>query len=525
MPGGGLFALVAYGAQNVLLSGNPDFTYFYKTYKKYSHFAEESVTFAMDGPQDLSYSQPVQLRLKLQRIADLIRDVYFVFTLPDIYCKYIDLQTTTRLTQYNFAWVNFIGCHIIQNIAFFIGGQKIQEYDGDYIIAKAQCDFDANMYKKWQTLVGNIPDLYDPANGIYSGGLTGTGYPLVYNNNGLSGSTTTPPNINRPSIAGRQIQVPLPFWFSESTFEALPLVALQYHECEIQITLRPINQLYRVLDSNGYQVAPGYQYNPSPVSLQPLNVYYTQVSNISDVTISNFLTDIGTPNPLLNTWPLNPSIQMTYVYLTDEERTQFSSESLQYVVRQITSYSFDSIVSRQYIELDVHNPIERIILLPRRSDSLLYRNQVDNFTNWVNPTKAPYIPNDGGWGNYVNLASSTGKLVLNGQQSIMNTFTILGDGNPLQEEKPYSYFSEIVPWKYLTGIPAQGIVVYPFSLSSPSIQPRGSINSSRIKSLQLDLNVFPLPSNTLYQYNIGVFVESLNWVTVSSGMGGLKYAL
>jgi hypothetical protein len=54
MPGGGLFALVAYGAQNVLLSGNPDFTYFYKSYKKYSHFAEESVTFAMEGPQDLS---------------------------------------------------------------------------------------------------------------------------------------------------------------------------------------------------------------------------------------------------------------------------------------------------------------------------------------------------------------------------------------------------------------------------------------------------------------------------------------
>ena len=90
MPGGGLFSLVAYGAQNVLLSGNPDFTYFYKSYKKYSHFAEESVTFAMDGPQDLSYNQPIQVRFKIQRIADLVRDIYFVFTLPDIYCKYID---------------------------------------------------------------------------------------------------------------------------------------------------------------------------------------------------------------------------------------------------------------------------------------------------------------------------------------------------------------------------------------------------------------------------------------------------
>ena len=530
MPGGGLFALVSYGAQNVLLSGNPDFTYFYKSYKKYSHFAEESVTFAMDGPQDLSYSQPIQVRMKVQRIADLVRDVYFVCNLPDIYCKYIDLlqsqQTSKpRSAQYNFAWVNYIGCHMIQNVAFFIGGQKIQEYDGTYMIAKAQCDLDAISYRKWQTLVGNVPELYDPANGIYGGGSTGTGYPLVYNNNGNNGSTTTPPNTNRPSIAGRQIQVPLPFWFSESTFDALPLVSLQYHECEIQIILRPINQLYRVLDANGYQVAPGVQFNPSPVTLQPLNVYYTNVSDISDVTITNFLTDVGTPNPLLNTWPLQPRIQMTYVYITDEERTQFSSESLQYLVRQITSYQFDSIIARQFIELDVHNPIERIILVPRRSDSIVYRNQVANYTNWINPLKAPFLANDGGWNSYVQLTSSTGKMIANGQRSIINTLTVLGDGNPLQEEKPYQYFTQVVPWKYLTGIPEPEMIVYPFALSSPVTQPRGSINSSRIKSLQVDLNVFPLPSNSFYQYNIGIYVESLNWVTIASGMGGLKYAL
>ena len=87
MPGGGLYALVAYGAQNVLLSGNPDFTYFYKTYKKYAHFAEESVTQPMDGPQDLSYNQPIQVRFKIQRVADLVRDMYFLIDLPDIYCK------------------------------------------------------------------------------------------------------------------------------------------------------------------------------------------------------------------------------------------------------------------------------------------------------------------------------------------------------------------------------------------------------------------------------------------------------
>ena len=527
MPGGGLYSLVAYGAQNVLLSGNPDFTYFYKTYKKYTHFAEESVTFSMDGPQDLSYDQPIQVRLKIQRVADLVRDMYFLFDLPDIYCKYIESLPTSsgRTSQYNFAWTTHVGCHIIQEVGFYIAGQKIQNWDGAYMIARAQCDLDSRSFQKWSRLVGNIPDLYDPANGLYGGGSTGTGYPLVYNNNGPAASTTTPPNINRPSIFGRTLQVPLSFWFTESTFESLPLVSLQYQECEIQITLRPINQLYRINDINGYPVAPGYQFNPSPISLQPENVYYTSVSDISDITINNFLTDIGTPNPLLNTWPLNPRIQMTYVYLTDEERAQFSDQPLQYLVRQITTYQFPSITSRQIVELQTHNPIERMIIIPRRSDSLLYRNQVSNFSNWLNPLKPPFIPAGGGWPPNVNLTSATGNFVLNGQRSIMRAFSVLGDGNLLQEEKPIDYFTQVVPWKYLTGIPDPELLVYPFGLHSPTTQPDGTINSSRIKLFQVDLNVYPLPANSFYQYDITVFVENLNWVSVSGGTGGLKYAL
>ena len=90
MPGGGLISLVAYGAQNVLLSGNPDFTYFYKTYKKYAHFAEESVTFAMDGPTDFPYQSSVQLRARVDRVGDLLSDVYFSFQIPAIYSKYKD---------------------------------------------------------------------------------------------------------------------------------------------------------------------------------------------------------------------------------------------------------------------------------------------------------------------------------------------------------------------------------------------------------------------------------------------------
>ncbi|NDB84993.1 MAG: hypothetical protein EB127_20175, partial [Alphaproteobacteria bacterium] len=117
MPGGGLFILVAYGAQNVILSGNPDFTYFYTTLKKYSHFAFESVTIPFEGTlQDLDFNQPIQLRAKIQRVGDLLSDIYFTFSLPDIYSKYFDPNLpgpTNGRSQYQFQWVRYIGAQII----------------------------------------------------------------------------------------------------------------------------------------------------------------------------------------------------------------------------------------------------------------------------------------------------------------------------------------------------------------------------------------------------------------------------
>jgi UDP-glucose 4-epimerase len=129
------------------------------------------------------------------------------------------------------------------------------------------------------------------------------------------------------------------------------------------------------------------------------------------------------------------------VYLTDEERAQFSNQPLQYLVRQVTTYEFPSITSRRFVELQTHNPIERLIIVPRRSDSLQYRNQVSNFSNWINPLKPPFIPSAG----YPalgpeNLFSATGQFVLNGQRAIIRALSVLGDGNLLQEEKPLEYF-------------------------------------------------------------------------------------
>jgi len=516
MPGGGLFTLVSYGAQNVILSGNPEMTYFYKTFRRYSHFAEESVTTTFDGSNELSFEQSIQIRLKIQRVADLVRDMYFTFRLPDIYSKFFPPVEGGRTAQYNFAWVNYIGCQIIENVALIVGGQKIQEFDGTYILAKALEDYDTDRLAKWKILVGEVNELVNPAKGLYGGGSETVGYPTVYPN------ITTAQQINRPSIFGRDITVPLPFFSNESTFQALPLIALQYHDVEVQITLRPIVDLYTFLDPNGYRVRWGYQQTATVSQVQQnLPEYGAFQDPLGELRY--FLTDIGTTVPALNTWFFNPRLQATYVYLTEDERKTFASTPLSYLLYQVTSYNFPAVVSRDYLQLETHNPINRLLIIPRRSD-YIYRNSYSKWSNWWNDPQPPHIPTPAlpPWANFFY---ATGQLVPQGQREIIRGLRVLGDGNELQEEKSGYYFERIAPYRYMTGIGESGLYMYPFGLHSPGTQPSGSINASRVRLFQVDVDPFPLPTGTNYVYDITVYVESINWFVVSSGMGGLKYAL
>ena len=97
--------LVAYGAQNVILSGNPQMTYFYKAFKRYTHFAMENIAIPLEGPNELAYDTPIRLRAKIPRYGDLMSELYLVFRLPDIFSKYIQPTPGGRISQWEFQWV------------------------------------------------------------------------------------------------------------------------------------------------------------------------------------------------------------------------------------------------------------------------------------------------------------------------------------------------------------------------------------------------------------------------------------
>jgi len=102
---------------------------------------------------------------------------------------------------------------------------------------------------------------------------------------------------------------------------------------------------------------------------------------------------------------------------------------------------------------------------------------------------------------------------------------VMCDGNEIQEEKSIDYLNVVYPFRTTNGNPNRQIPIYSFALHSLGSQPSGSINASRIRVFQVEVNPYQLPPSTTYVYDLSIYVESINFVEITGGMGGLKYAL
>ena len=588
MPGG-LLALVCYGNENVILNGNPQTTFFYKSFQRYVHFSQEPIQISLDGPNLLMPDAPILLKAKIPRQGDLLSDLVLRLTLPAIFSKAylrpaVDLSGVpiTDLSgnpvmevdrAYEFQWARQIGVRMIDTVTFTIGGTVVQRFNSDWIAARATLDYDLDTYEKWQILVGDVPECFDPANGVYSDPTAppGYGYPNVIAWRG-SPNNPYPTQNNSPSIPERTLRIPLGLWFSDFAENALPLVALQYHDSEITIQMRPIRDLYTVLDNTGARVRPGVLtlppssndqysqiwnplYGPIPPSMNNL---YGTTNDISG-SMRYFLTDISGAVPLSDGWPLNATLEGTFTYLQDDVRIMFTSRTLRYNVRQMQYFTFSGVTTRNTYRLDVHNVATRVVFFARRSDSVTYRNQQLNLTNWMYPLghQRPYVtpalsytypsyaivpPTPGARVPNTSIPRPLGRSGLNiagTQRGIITNVFMTANGNPIFDAEDAGYFTQYVPFQYLNGnaSPTQDhglasqtamwpLFTYSFALNSSQVeQPSGTLNMSRIDRFDMDVDVAPIPYLARYTYTLYAFVETVNFLEITSGMGGMKFAI
>ena len=200
--GGGLLQLVAYGAQDAYITGNPHITFWKVLYKRHTNFAMEAFRVNFTGAP--TYGQRVVA--VVNRNADLMYKTYVEVTLPDT-------RKTATGKLNDVLWTGGaqrrLGYVLLQQIEVEIGGQVIDRHYGEwlYLWESLTADFDTSM-KLDEMLGGRNPALAGATSSVTSCG-------------------------GRPGV----LYVPLQFWFNRNPGLALPLIALQYHEVRFNITL------------------------------------------------------------------------------------------------------------------------------------------------------------------------------------------------------------------------------------------------------------------------------------------------
>ena len=559
---GGLMNLVSEGQQNVILNGNPEKTFWKATYMKYTNFGKQNFRLDYEGTPTLQLAADSTFTFKVKRYADLLMDCYISITLPNIWSPIMPPQkitnpdgsiSYTNWAPYEFQWIQNLGAQIIERVTITCGNQKLQEYSGRYILASAQRDLSAEKRILFDEMIGNIPQLNDPANF----GSRVNAYPNAY--------YTTSPAGAEPSITGQTLYIPLGAWFNLKTQQAFPLVSLQYNELQISVTFRPINEWFTIRDVLDYA-------NNYPVIAPNFNQFYMQFYRFLQTPPDEILG----PTSYLDTraiWKADINLNCTYCFLSNDESQLFAKNEQKYLFKQVHEKLYYNVTGANKVNLDSIGMIISWMFYFQRSDVNL-RNQWSNYTNWpydympqdVSPAPTageynyliPYEPSPTGLGPGLNVNGTLTGLYTTGVYNPQNirfiliALGILLDGQYRENLLPAGVYNFVEKYVRTAGNAPPGLYCYNFCLdTSPyTLQPSGAMNMSRFTNVQFefttisppfdpyaqvlticdpntgDLVGINKPSWQIYDYNFDLYLmeERVNMVIFVGGNAGLLYA-
>ena len=173
--------LVAYGAQDIYLTGNPQITFFKVVYRRHTNFAMESIEQTFNGEVALGR----RVTATISRNGDLIKDMW-------LECEF---DYTSVVPVYG------LGNALVKQVEVEIGGQLIDRQYGEWLDIWSELSTPEGKRVGYDEMVGNISSL--------------------------------PTGL----LPKERLDVPLMFWFNRNPGLALPLIALQYHEVKINLEL------------------------------------------------------------------------------------------------------------------------------------------------------------------------------------------------------------------------------------------------------------------------------------------------
>ncbi len=512
---GGLMQLVAYGAQDVYLTGNPQITFWKVTYRRHTNFAMESIEQTFNGQADFGR----RVTCTISRNGDLAYRTYLQVTLPEI-----DQDLADNVYA---RWLDFPGEQLVSQVEVEIGGQRIDRQYGDWMHIWNQLTLSKEQERGYYKMVGNTTQLTyitDPNFADVDGPCASDSIRQVC--------------APRNALPETTLYVPLQFWYCRNPGLALPLIALQYHEVKINIDIRNIEEcLWAVdnLDSTGKKVTEAYKQSLAAASLF-----------------------------------------VDYIFLDTDERRRMAQNPHEYLIEQLQFTGDESVgSSSNKIKLNLNHPCKELVWVVQPDAnvdycaSLLHGNplfgllgaqpfnytdaldalpnavhafggaaNVSSFINTSGQFEDPFAnevtAQAGNNGNTTNDSgvSDAGTFVLAetaldmhcwGENPVVVAKLQL-NGQDRFSEREGTYFDLVQPFQHHTRAPDTGINVYSFALRPEEHQPSGTCNFSRIDNATLQLvlsNATVTGTNTA---KVRVYAVNYNVLRIMSGMGGLAYS-
>ena len=551
--GGGLMQLVAYGAQDVYLTGNPQITFWKVTYRRHTNFAMESIEQTFNGQADFGR----RVQCTISRNGDLAYRTYLQVTLPEI------SQPAATAEHVYARWLDNPGEQLISMVEVEIGGQRIDKQYGDWMHVWNQLTLTSEQEEGYNKMIGNTTSLTyltDPAFAEIA---------TACNANDAPDQVCAP----RKALPETTLYVPLQFWFCRNPGLALPLIALQYHEVKINIELRPLDECLWAVQS----------------------MAIADDANAKDTR--------GSYNNSL----VAASLYVDYIFLDTDERRRMAQNPHEYLIEQLQYTGEESVgSSSNKLKLNFNHPCKELIWVVQPDANVdycesfvggkvLYKAlgaQPYNYTDAIDA-----LPNsilafssqegvsglkkkgadrnkefidgglfkdpgamgldaedgnaDGSTGAAVDLNEATavtGEGFLSGEinsgVSDAGAFVLAESAKKLHcwglnpvvtaklqlngqdrfSEREGSYFDVVQPFQHHTRHPDTGINLYSFALRPEEHQPSGTCNFSRIDNATLQLVLSAAAIGDDATAKVRVYATNYNVLRIMSGMGGLAYS-
>jgi hypothetical protein len=430
MPGG-LLQLVASGSQDLLLNGNASVSFFKKVYKTYTNFAMESMRVTLNRTS-MNYSESTTLVARFKRHADLVQDVYLSIEIPEI----------RKVDKEQFAYVRHFGETLIKSYSVYVGGTVVDKQTGEWLHLWNQLSMSADKRYGYDQMIGNTNEIFAPDNNHWL-------------------------KHGEVQVRRTRLYIPLRFWFNRSPGLALPLVALQYHDVEIHIELRPMRELFTI---NGLAPSGRVSYFPNEVI---------------DVT---------------------PYLETNYIFLDTNERAFFARSSHDYLIEQTNCFVTTNVDRVTNTEITVSNPVKEFVWVFTSADAHKTNSWFDYGHRHQIHSSSCMQTNSCDCGHGDGYAMESARIMFNGLERV--------------EAKSPEYYNLLQPYQHHSVIPGRGIYCYSFSLHPEQFQPSGACNLARIKRVQLQTVLEPSAKHM----DLRVYVLNYNFLRVMAGLGGLGYA-